>query len=376
MISLSLCVESQVISFPINWSLGYIEFFAYVGKSETPKYFQLSIDVPFSWSASFFHSLEEGDSIKLIKNESISLHGQELKASLFKTQLLITAPTTTGVRIKEFYYYFVHEKLNFSVTDSISLALNYKNDSFNIVNYLYNSNLIKSQTFSITISEKYQVGKISFGGVPDVVNKTYPYRSKVFVDQSRPSWGAELKKVRVGDFIYDKRDEFYLFTNRKGIYAPDSFMNFFNHVYGDQLIKEGKCEYRSTRKWEKLVCLCREIENLKISFDFYLGETPFYFTKDELFPKFADFSNECTFQVEKNLMDSRGWAFGIQLLLKYPSLFDYSNKSITFFSKEKFEVKDTHEKIYVRKTLLKGVSIVLLISCIILLVSSKEKIQL
>lgn len=157
----------------------------------------------------------------------------------------------------------------------------------------------------------------------------------------------------------------YLFP----ISAPKEFITFLYETVFKEYLEQGQCTIVHESFSNYISCQCNilnEMNDIQISFnDTVIPITITYLIK-------SDNSNRCTLQIKENEIDRdiEKFIFGISFLTQYPSLFDYEDESITFFSNNPFSPSNDISFSPPKKIL--SVLIILIIINILLLFISKR----
>ena len=225
--------------------------------------------------------------------------------------------------------------------DQISLCSSFKNESTSLVHVLYNSKLISYKKFGISLNNMNS-GVLCLGGFPKQIIKSLPYKHK-FNNANKQSnkWTLNLNGIIIGDVInnsqiYVQNEIGLLSTRERFIYAPIDFFVYLNTSnVMKMMFEQNICFVQTINDVYEILCKCgflNRLENITFVIEGYMIQMyPF-----KLFRSYYD---KCLFQIKgyfehNNHNYESKWVFGNLFMKEYSMLFDYEDKTITFYSQE------------------------------------------
>ncbi len=298
-----------------------------IGEGDQSKYFEINLDLPFSFASSYHYSKKLSKTVLTYETTQIQIEDQQKTAEHLLEHLLITSSNGNNVTVKDFHFYYVHDFLD--VYDSLSLSYKSKKEEFSLLNTLYENKQIGQRKFAM-MEHGFKEGTLYLGGFPNnTVNDMNNYTCKINTEYD--SWGCRLTKVIVGNNVYDNDDYALLQGNDRRVKVPSKFFNYLKEKYFNAYEKEGVCRYRNILRFNFYECLYNKTENFP-SFTFVFDNFSLPFEDRQLYRK-VEYDNNTykQFFIEENVIEPTKWQFGIPLFRQYPVLFDYDDSSITFF---------------------------------------------
>ena len=223
--------------------------------------------------------------------------------------------------------------------DQISLCSSFKNESTSLVHVLYNNKIISYKKFGISLNKMNSV-VLCLGGFPKEIIKSFPYKHK-FNNANKQSnkWTLNLNGIIIGDVnnnsqIYVQNEIGLLSTRERFIYAP---MDFFIYLNTSNVMRtmfeQNICFVQTINGVYEILCKCgflNRLENITFVIEGHMIEM-------NAFKLFRSYYDKCLFQIKgyfENKNWETKWVFGNLLMKEYSMLFDYEDKTITFYSQE------------------------------------------
>jgi hypothetical protein len=224
--------------------------------------------------------------------------------------------------------------------NSISLSLNYIDNSYSLVHTLYNQEVISSLKFGFE-NDLVGSGILFFGEIPSnlTYNNSHSFYCKVN-NQSHTQWNCKLgKHITIGQYTYNnKYDTVYFDVESKSNYVPFDFMLFLNETIFKPYIEKKVCEFYSkahSDNW-KFFCNCDEIMNFP-NLTIILGEFEVTLKPYELWD---EIQNNCYFFYESyESVYGNNFVFQNSFIGEYNTEFDYKLQRITFYSRSQTSQK-------------------------------------
>lgn len=298
-----------------------------IGEGEESKYFEINLELPFSFASSYYYRKKLSKSVLTYETTQIEVENQLTTAEHLLDHLTLLSPTGNNITVQNFHFYYVNDILD--VYDSLSLSYKSKKEEFSLIHTLYDNNQIGHKKFGMK-EDGFKEGTLYLGGFPnDTVNTMNNYTCKINTEYD--SWGCRLTKVIVGNDVYDNDEYALLQGNDRRVKVPSKFFNYLKEKYFNEYEKEGVCRYRQILRFNFYECLYNKTDNFP-SFTFVFDNFSLPFEDKQLYRK-VEYDNNTykQFLIEENIIEPTKWQFGIPLFRQYPVLFDYDNSSVTFY---------------------------------------------
>ena len=329
----------QIIAIPLELSFRSLAIEVALGNEKSgTDLFQLSFDTPYIWVSDPSLLNDDGDTF-FMGNETLEVNGRELEGKIFETKISIP---NTEVFIERFpLYLFENNGFSFQY-NSFPLSPAVDNENFSFIHHLYKTKTIQKKAFGINFSYE-EGGQLYLGGIDEKVKENFPYQVKVFSEKNRLKWNAKMQEVRLGKEVYKINDLVYFQGSHDAIYAPESFIGFLNRTFFQEPVEKEICSYFVGVKedWERFTCKTNYIQKFDLALEFVMDNKIFKMSKTQLFHVQRYFSH---FKIELNVANRNAWSFGTPFLATFPSLFDYDENSITFFTKSDFRLEPLTNK--------------------------------
>ena len=231
--------------------------------------------------------------------------------------------------------FFVLDKPDVKYDDSISLSFLSYDDNFSLINTLYRKKIISYKRFSF-VKDNENI-KLILGGIPsEYMNTKYKGTCKVV---NKKYWGCNLTQVNLyvkydnrtssGYFMNNKENDYYsLFqTNSKQISVPSRYYDFLHQSYMKQMINQEVCNLNPDKQY---VCKSSFVSNLSFSLELDFDGMSLQLDTKDLFEDNGVWSS----LIIKRNDNPNEWKIGTGVLHKLNILFDYDDKSISFYSNE------------------------------------------
>ena len=276
----------------------------------------------------FSYSLKIVDKINMTYGENIVEH------ILFREQIGLKTfeDNLTFMKTIENYFYSLNSK-GIAYLNQFSFSYTITDHRMNLVSQLYSYSLINKKSFGFDIN-KNSKGLMYFGSFPEefIRNKTKGFCK---MKDNQEYWGCDINKVIVNKEVYENKEEMLFITNETRIYAPQNFMNFLTDNIFKEYLRTKTCSYYSFYfdKHYCIVCDCSLINHQDdFIFDFEINSSKYRFKYNDLFTQINP--KKCEFQIMKNNDDDNTWMFGLTFFYKFNPMFNYEDKTITFYGKD------------------------------------------
>ena len=313
--------EFKTISIPY---LGKFEFIVRLKSKVLNKdvQFQIAINSDLTWS----HSDQADNKNDFRYNILKKISGRNYTAALLNDSFSINNDEI-NCPIRQ---YLVNSNLRFNF-GIIGLSYKIINNGNSLLHQLVHNHYINELTFSISPNPSPNSGgMIYFGSLPSIIQKGKNI-AKCNVIQAFSQWSCIMKKVYIGDYVYDKQSVVKFSTTTQDMIVPKKFfliikefvLNIDNNIYC-KLILNGI----------QFLCQLNYLNLLEQSISFVIDEYKYTFLLKDLF---YCSDNECKSYIISS--DSKGdyWEFGNKFLTSYNTSFDMESDAIYFYSYAPFE---------------------------------------
>ena len=230
-----------------------------------------------------------------------------------------------AINIPNFYF---QSKPFFINYDSLSFTFLYQKSYTSLIETLYQNKEIEKRIFGFS-SNLSNKNYFYLGGIPDeLVINNYLHEFKVV--SGYKTWGFQLNEVCINMINFCYQNEYYSFfnSNSKYIEVPKKFYNLLYEKVFLKFINEKKCNPND----EGFMVCDQKVTNSIGAFTFEISKKIIKLNNNKLFQCIND--NKCTFLIKENHIDK--WEFGVSFMQHFSIFFDYDNKVISLFSRERF----------------------------------------
>lgn len=361
-----LNILSLINAFPLSLkkSLSTYDLFLQLGPNKVTQQFELDLSIDFLWLCML--RLDEADIERTNNTFPIKIINEETKGELLETSIKFQ---NTNITLSSFPFYFVMNR-GIPGFDSFPLAFSFKNKSLSIIHTLYENNIIDSLSFGFSYQENEQY--LYIGALPEDLTNEYKDKKIIKVDKEYKTWGTVINNITMGKYTFNKKYYGYFQANTFPISAPKEFITFLCETVFKEYLEQGQCTIVQESFTKYISCQCNilnEMNDMQIFFD------------DTLIPISIKYliksnnSNRCTLQIKENEIDKdiEKFIFGISFLTQYPSLFDYEDESITFFSNKPCSF--SNETFSKPKKIITVLIILIVLNIILLIISKRDFIS-
>ena len=226
-------------------------------------------------------------------------------------------------------------------------AFKFDDEEYSLIHQLYNKGVIDRRVFAIGGYNRFHdYGNIYYGGIDEKELEGKKHKGICSVSDNKATWSCELNKVLVDNRKYNFDNwtipSSYFQTSDPIIYVPESFIEFILDTVERR--HKGDCfSYTSPRNEKRVRCLNDIIDNLP-NYTFIFGEYSFSLPMRFFFePGYETSDSVLIFDPSS----SSDWIFGNHFLSKFTTIFDYDNKTISFYS-DKFAITKTKKTLYIK----------------------------
>ena len=362
-----LNILSLINGFPLSLkkSLSTYDLFLQLGPNKVTQQFELDLSIDFLWLCML--RLEEADIERTNNTFPIKIINEETKGELLETSIKFQ---NTNITLSSFPFYFVMNR-GIPGFDSFPLAFSFKNKSLSIIHTLYENNIIDSLSFGFSYQENEQY--LYIGALPEDLSNEYKDKKTIKVDKEYKTWGTVINNITMGKYTFNTKYYGYFQANTFPISAPKEFITFLYEIVFKEYLEQGQCTIVQESFTKYISCQCNILNEM--------NDTQIFFD-DTLIPISIKYliksnnSNRCTLQIKENEIDKdiEKFIFGISFLSQYPSLFDYEDESITFFSNKPFNQLN-EISFSIHKKILTVLIILIVLNIILLIISKRDFIS-
>lgn len=323
-------------------------------------YMEIDLSIGFLWISDLNFEEKDLESTSLIATETVQLsNGIMYLAKLLKGKISLDF---NEISMTDFYMYYL-KRDEYKIYDSVGFAFKVDYEKSSFLHQLYNHQLIDKLLFAFVPNKRfYNSGEIFYGGIPDEKIKD-KYSTHCNVTEH---WGCTLQGITIGNKKKIELDEKYIHfeTQYQQIFLRKNIIDTIVNEYFSDYIKKQQCYVNNDRYF----CPCSYIDSFQ-NISFTLDNHEFIFTGHELFEQEG---MNCYFIILEN-KKSYYDIFGTYFLRKYITIFDYENKTVSFYNDEPFnEYQSVKKGNNIIKVMYTFISISLIISTIILLYINKK----
>lgn len=340
-----------------SFSMGVI-----LGEKHQKSYLEIDMSLDYLWVTPYIYN-NEISSTRIMKTEyELQFRNKEIQCQMIRDQLILPNDNNNNIITKDFTFFLIpHEEVY--ETDSIGLGLKYDDKmGTNLVHVLKREKIIDKMTFAF-VGESRNYGHLYFGGIPKSViqEKKLYHIAKAKVDESFNTWGFNLSHIiftykNQSNIIYINNEYSYINSKKAQVYAPMTFISYFNQTIMKDYFEDGSCTYIPFESKYLFTCKATVAENFP-NIAFIVDNIKIEISGKDLFDQSL---NQFYFIFRINEININQWMFGSDFLSEYITQFDYENKEITFYSDKPF-VYLVEQSILIRKNILITLIIIMLI---------------
>lgn len=219
----------------------------------------------------------------------------------------------------------------------VGFAFKFEDEKYSVIHQMYNSNKILQKKFALVPDRKHnnQNGTFYFGDIPEglIVNKK---RGKCSINENYHTWGCNIDKIIIGDNIVHTINQYAHFSvSNNNIFVPSSFFSIIERDLFANYMKNMECKKEKYNDKMHFYCTDTVIGTFP-DIQIVFGKTKLTIPTDKLF--ICDFYSKCDFLMINRLDYDDHFIIGTPLLSSLDLLFDYDDKSLTFYSNEFIEI--------------------------------------
>ena len=225
--------------------------------------------------------------------------------------------------LKDFNFYLTKStRVTFEAI--LSLSFKYDDYDYSLVYQLYNKGVIDKKQFGMKLTYDILQGTFYLGGLPQMLVGNL-IQNKLIVNDKYSTWGYNIERIIVGKHTFYTKDYVYLQSTQKAIYVKRDFYEFYNNTILKEYYDNNTCYIRDIRDY-RVKCIGREIKYLP-PIEVIIQGYKFTIDKNNIFTCYLDI---CSLDMEIR----EQWVFGTSFYERYITLFDYDDKSVSFFYEE------------------------------------------
>lgn len=251
-----------------------------------------------------------------------------------------------NITINNFSFYYI--KTIDIENGCLGLSWSFTNYSLSLIHKMKEQGIINKLAFGFSSIDNNRM--IYFGETKEKTSN-YKFKAEIPIDTSHSSWGNQLDYIIINNIRYNINQYSAFQTSHEPIFVPKKFFDMIKEKYFTNLFKNGICVLANKRDVKRIECF-RENFDMEINFVFGLKGIIFTFNSQNIFDTFSD---TVTFLIQTNDRYKDQWILGNLFFNKYFSVFDYEDKSVSFYSNEEafqYYVDKTYNSKNISKTLL------------------------
>ena len=301
----------------------------------------------------------------ILTNQTLYL-GFHYQSVLYKTDILINDKIT----INNLLTYNVNKE-NVVLYKDQGLALGYhiKDESFSIVHQLYQKNIINHLQFAFKNLYR-DSGKLFFGGIPNNVHLSLPYKVTIKVDETLPTWGFTIKKIIFNGVEYDIDIPAIISSAADSFFISDDLYNLFDKTILRQSIKKGLCNLRQKDHERYIKCSLSVLGNPT---SLVINEITFKFSSEIFSDNNGGYGLVASnyYDLPRKAHNFTGIILGPQFISLFNyTIFDYENKQVEFYSDT--TIIELSNKKNIKTKIVLCIHIIILLLNFILLIYTKH----
>lgn len=234
-----------------------------------------------------------------------------------------------NITINNFSFYYI--KTIDIEKGCLGLSRSFTNYSLSFIHKMKEQGIINKLAFGFAnITDKH---RMMYFGETKEKSSTYKYKVEIPIDTSYPYWGNQLDYIEINNARYDINKYSVFQTSHGPIFVPKTFFDMIIDKYFSSLFDNGICVLVNKRDITRIECI-RDNFEMEITFVFGIKGIIFMFNSQNIFDTFSD---TVTFLIQTSDRYRDQWILGNLFFNKYFSVFDYEDKSVSFFSNEPFQ---------------------------------------
>lgn len=328
-------LSSEIISAEYMNLFGTSDILLNIGTPPRVVHLELNMETQFTWVSFFQFTPGDSSTTCFGKNESIIINKKEVVCQNLKDVIKFQ---NSQEKLNNFSFYYTSFGVRLS-SNCIGLAYKFNDEQYSIVHQLYNKGIIPSKSFGFINKTIY------FGGLP-IDKNNYSFIGKCNVQDNKSSWGCKLESLEIdGKFSYMSINTLSFQSSHEKIYAPSNgYQYLVEHVFS-QYLANNSCSNSSYGGSIQIICNCKRIKYFPV-ISFKIAKFYLHLDKSLLF--YQNF-HSCIFNIELNRNDQVTWILGGDVFKKYATLFDYHNKSISFYTNLNNHISNNKTSSFIHK---------------------------
>ena len=270
----------------------------------------------------------------IIEKDTFTFRGETIGRTLVNKEMKIEEDIHTKL-----LFYFIP---TYASPFGLSLSLGLKNESSSILHTLYKEKKISDLKFGFYFPPSTPLnGTLYIGGVDKNLIKNMQS------SQCRSNdtfWGCQLHKVTFnnnGSLVFGNTFATFFQTEYHPIYCPIEFLDYLKENFLKDLFENNVCKYHVFGSSKYIQIRCQNLTTVYsalpeyLNFDF--GGNLLRIPMLNLTYSFTEIGKDYVvinmFYAERDVRNDQ-WNFGMNFFINYITLFDYEDKTVTFYSNE------------------------------------------
>lgn len=268
-----------------------------------------------------------------------------------------------NITLNQFTFYLPLNNHFEGMSCAMGFASSFIDENYSIIHTLYQQKNISSLKigFAPNRTNTCSSGNVYFGDFPQSI-KEQTYKGSCSIKEKIIQWSCEVSMISIGQFKYHITNFSFFNTNTREIFIPIKLLDEIKQTFFKKYLKANKCvQFFSSNEIIYLNCnktIVQDIgKNEKISFQI---ENNLYTVP--LIEFFDCNLYTCDFLIMHNNNIDNSILIGTKFIDQFDTLFDYENKTISFFSSN-YKIKNIKD-IDVQKSIMVFLSFILSITSI------------
>lgn len=274
-----------------------------------------------------------------------------------------------NITLNNFNFYLPLNNHYEGMNCAMGFASTFNDNQYSIVHTLYNQKNISSLKFGFVPnrSNTCSTGNVYFGDFPQSV-KNQPYKGICKIKDNIIQWSCELSMISIGKYQFKLNSFSFFNTNTRELYVPRQLLEDIKDTFLKEYIQSNECVQMYSSNGILYFNCNKTIQDMQKNEDisFQIDGNIYTIHLTEFFDCNL---YTCDFLImhNKNINDSI--LIGTKFIEQFDTLFDYYNRTITFFSSSSL-IKEIN-MINLQRNLLIIISCFLCISCLAMKLSQK-----
>lgn len=341
---------------------------------------KINLSSQFTWFSQKVFNSSGSSSYRSMKKDIINIGFSQKEAEESIDRCTIVNKSSTRHLILNYPFYLTPET-QYSMVDlgSFGLAFKFNDNNHSLIHHLYRHKFITRRSFGL-YPHAPSNGSLFLGGIDQHLLEGMK-SSQCHVNEFDSNWSCQLTHIYIGNIseinststhlnrIYSFNEYSYFQSAENHIYCPLDFIPFLIDTAFKDSFNQKLCRYENSSH-QYIECSCNITHTLP-QINFVFDSISYTIPLQNLFLN-GNQNDNCVLGIIHSGWYKNQWVFGTPFLKDFVSLFDYSNRTVTFYSINNFQPFD-YFNLVVKGKIIKTLStltiILLSLSSVLILVS-------